>query len=124
MNHRLRAAEPDERWLHLDIGRGCIGFSIKTMMSRQSAAAISPSIIVRCGIWFCNASEAEMPNNDQDLLEVLGSRAFADIASEWSNKLVVSKRCRPEIADDLPVVDIAVRTSDGSCLRRSRIYPL
>ncbi|MGI9424877.1 MAG: ATP-binding protein, partial [Hyphomicrobiaceae bacterium] len=68
---------------------------------------------------FCNASEAEMPNNDQDLLEVLGA-ALSLTSPEWSNKLVV-KTMRPEIADDLPVVDIAVEHPTGHAYD-ARVY--
>ena len=64
-------------------------------------------------IWdrFCNASEAEMPNTDQDLLDVL-TASLTLTASEWNNQLTVSTS-RPEVADDLPAVDIAVRHPTG-----------
>ncbi len=60
---------------------------------------------------FCNASEAEMPNSDQDLLDVL-SASLALTSSEWDNKLV-TKAKRSEIADDLPAIDITVEHPTG-----------
>ncbi len=60
---------------------------------------------------FCNDSEAEMPNTDQDLLDVL-TASLSLTSAEWSEQLTVSV-ARPEIADDLPAIDITVTHPTG-----------
>ncbi len=60
---------------------------------------------------FCSASEAEMPNSDQDLLDVL-SASLTLTSAEWDDKLAVRVK-PPEIADDLPVIDIEVTHPTG-----------
>jgi Helicase HerA, central domain len=60
---------------------------------------------------FANACEAEIPSDDQDMMDVLA--ATLSLASdEWGGKLkVVTKRA--EIADDLPTLDISVMQPTG-----------
>lgn len=60
---------------------------------------------------FCNGSEAEIPSDDQGLLDVLSS-TLTLASAEWGGELQVSF-ARPDIADDMPVVDMAVRHPTG-----------
>ena len=60
---------------------------------------------------FCNASEAEMPNSDQDLLDVLVA-SLGLTSAEWDSKLITTAK-RSEIADDLPAIDITVEHPTG-----------
>ena len=68
---------------------------------------------------FCNASEAEMPNTDQDLLDVL-TASLNLTSAEWDNKLI-TKAKRSEIADDLPAIDITVEHPTGHSYE-ARVY--
>ncbi len=68
---------------------------------------------------FCNDSEAEMPNTDQDLLDVL-SASLSLTSAEWDNKLKVDVS-RSEVADDLPAIDITVEHPTGHAYE-ARIY--
>jgi hypothetical protein len=60
---------------------------------------------------FCNASEAEMPSSDHDLADVLAS-ALQLATLEWGGEIKVDIQ-RPEIADDMPVLDIKVAHPTG-----------
>jgi len=60
---------------------------------------------------FCSSSEAEIPSSDQDLLDVL-SGALTLASTEWGGELKV-QITRPEVADDLPVIDMAVQHPTG-----------
>ena len=68
---------------------------------------------------FCSACEAEIPSDDQDMLDVLAN-TLALASVEWGNKLTVSLS-RPEIADDMPVVDMTVGHPTGHSYD-ARIY--
>jgi len=60
---------------------------------------------------FANACEAEIPSDDQDMIDVLA--ATLSLASdEWGGKLKVTTK-RAEIADDLPTLDIVVTQPTG-----------
>ncbi|MEO0809302.1 MAG: helicase HerA-like domain-containing protein [Pseudomonadota bacterium] len=68
---------------------------------------------------FCCTSEAEMPNTDEDLLDVL-SASLKLTSAEWNNKLHVT--IKPSgISDDLPAVDINVAQPNGHSYE-ARIY--
>lgn len=68
---------------------------------------------------FCNSSEAEIPSEDQDLLDVLAS-LLSLASTEWGGELKVAVT-RPEIADDMPVIDMAVTHPTGHSYD-ARIY--
>ncbi|MFY0612237.1 MAG: DUF853 family protein [Hyphomicrobiaceae bacterium] len=68
---------------------------------------------------FCNSSEAEIPSDDQDLLDVLGN-ALTLASTEWGGELHVTVT-RPEIADDMPVIDMLVRHPTGHSYE-ARVY--
>ncbi|MGI9520300.1 MAG: helicase HerA-like domain-containing protein [Hyphomicrobiaceae bacterium] len=72
-------------------------------------------------IWerFCSASEAEMPNSDHDMIDVLAG-CLGVTAHEWDDDLKVSAK-RTEIADDVPTVDIVVEHPTGHAYD-ARIY--
>ncbi len=60
---------------------------------------------------FHNSSEAEIPSDDNELMDVLG--AALNIAStEWGGMVDITTK-RLEIADDLPTMDIAIRQRNG-----------
>ena len=56
---------------------------------------------------FTQASEAEIPSNDQELMDVLVA-SLGLASGEWSDAIQLNVD-RLEIADDLPAIDIAVR---------------
>lgn len=60
---------------------------------------------------FCNSSEAEIPSDDQALLDVLAN-TLQLASAEWAGELEVSVS-RPDIADELPVIDMAVKHPTG-----------
>lgn len=68
---------------------------------------------------FANACEAEMPSDDQELLDVLAA-ALQLTSVEWGGKLVVEAK-RKETADDLPTLDIVVTHPTGHSFD-ARVY--
>ena len=68
---------------------------------------------------FCSVSEAEMPSDDQELVDVLAS-ALNLASLEWGGELKV-EIARPEIADDMPVIDMKVSHPTGHSYD-ARIY--
>ena len=68
---------------------------------------------------FCNVSEAEIPSDDQDLLDVL-SGALTLASAEWGGELKV-ELSRPSVADDMPVVDMNVQHPTGHSYE-ARVY--
>ncbi|MGD9669264.1 MAG: helicase HerA-like domain-containing protein [Hyphomicrobiaceae bacterium] len=60
---------------------------------------------------FHNSSEAEIPSDDNELMDVLGA-ALNIAATEWDGMVDVTTK-RLEIADDLPTMDIAIRQRNG-----------
>ena len=68
---------------------------------------------------FCNSSEAEIPSDDQELLDVLAS-LLTLASTEWGSELKVTIS-RPEIADELPVMDMQVVHPTGHSYD-ARIY--
>lgn len=60
---------------------------------------------------FQNASEAEIPADDNEMMDnLVAGLALAE--DEWSNKLSVEVK-RLEIAEDLPAIDLTVRHATG-----------
>ncbi|MBU2531855.1 MAG: DUF853 family protein, partial [Alphaproteobacteria bacterium] len=68
---------------------------------------------------FCNGSEAEIPSDDHDLLDVLAN-TLTLASTEWGGQLKVDVT-RPEIADDMPVIDVSVHHPTGHSYE-ARIY--
>ncbi|MCB1510312.1 MAG: ATP-binding protein, partial [Hyphomicrobiaceae bacterium] len=68
---------------------------------------------------FANGCEAEMPSDDQDLLDVL-TASVALTSQEWGGQLKVEAK-RREIADDLPTIDITVTHPTGHSFD-ARVY--
>lgn len=60
---------------------------------------------------FHNSSEAEIPSDDNELMDVL-SAALNIAATEWGGAVEITTR-RLEIADDLPTMDIQIRQRNG-----------
>lgn len=60
---------------------------------------------------FQNASEAEIPSDDAELMDILAS-AVGLAKDEWGNGVTASIK-RLEIADDLPAFDLSVRHKSG-----------
>ncbi|MEW5963893.1 MAG: helicase HerA-like domain-containing protein [Pseudomonadota bacterium] len=60
---------------------------------------------------FQSISEAEMPSDDNELMDVL-TTALQLATEEWGGMVTVEAR-RLEIADDLPAIDIVVRHTTG-----------
>ncbi len=68
---------------------------------------------------FCSVSEAEMPSDDDELIDVLASTL--NLASlEWGGEIKVNVS-RPEVADDMPVIDMKVLHPTGHSYD-ARIY--
>ncbi|HRW61051.1 MAG TPA: DUF853 family protein, partial [Defluviicoccus sp.] len=60
---------------------------------------------------FHNSSEAEIPSDDNELMDVLGA-ALNIAAIEWDGMVDITTK-RLEIADGLPTMDIAIRQRNG-----------
>ncbi|MGE0856194.1 MAG: helicase HerA-like domain-containing protein, partial [Hyphomicrobiaceae bacterium] len=60
---------------------------------------------------FHTASEAEMPSDDNELMDVLTS-AMNLAAAEWAGAVEITTK-RLEIADDLPAIDVSIRQRNG-----------
>ncbi|HXF53340.1 MAG TPA: helicase HerA-like domain-containing protein [Hyphomicrobiaceae bacterium] len=61
---------------------------------------------------FQSACEAEMPSNDQELMDVLVA-ALERAREEWPDGIADLKVKRLEIADDVPAVDLSVKHASG-----------
>lgn len=85
-----------------------IGFS-----SSDEAAPGSLSAVQFREMWerFANESEAEMPADDQELVDVL-SAALLLARDEWGKAIEVTVK-RLELGDDLPAFDLTVRHRTG-----------
>src|SRR5205085_11229496 len=60
---------------------------------------------------FMAQSEAEIPPDDQGLLDVL-TGALALAREEWGRAVELTQK-RPDVAEDLPTVDLALRHETG-----------
>ena len=80
--------------------------------ARPTTAEDAPAIDFR-ELWerFTAQSEAEIPPDDQGLLDVL-TGALALAREEWGRAVDLTLK-RPEIAEDLPAVDLALRHETG-----------
>ncbi len=95
-----------------------LGFaSAETMTGSRPAA---PTIDFQ-HLWdrFQNESEAEMPQSDHDLLDVLAD-ALTAARDEWQGLIQLSVT-RLSLGDDLPAVDIAV-SHGGAPVQEARIF--
>jgi GTPase SAR1 family protein len=120
--NRVRSNEPEEAASH-DASAGFIS-SLASALGFAPANNEPQNVAMQVDyreMWdrFCSNSEAEIPSDDQDLLDVL-SGALNLAATEWGGQLKVNIS-RPEIADDTPVVDMSVEHPTGHSYD-ARIY--
>ncbi len=103
------AAEPDRRPAFVSTLAAALGFG-----KPEPKPAPIPLIEVDYReMWerFHNSSEAEIPSDDNELMDVLAA-ALNIAAGEWSGAVdVVTKRL--EIADDLPTMELTIRQRNG-----------
>ncbi len=91
--------------------------TLAAALGLAAAPAESPSAPVAAidyrEIWnqFQNSSEAEMPSNDAELMDVLAS-ALQLAREEWAPTITLDVK-RVEVADDLPVLDIDIKHTSG-----------
>lgn len=111
--------EPEEHAEPEDKGGGFIntlaaalGFAWDAPADDAPAPRVSSSIDYR-EMWnrFQHASEAEIPSDDGELMDILSS-AVALAKDEWNGNVTASIK-RLEIADDLPAFDLSVRHKSG-----------
>ena len=78
----------------------------------EPADAAATSINYR-DLWeqFQNRSEAEMPNSDNELIDVL-SAALQLAKEEWASAITLGVK-RAEVADDVPALDLAIAQKSG-----------
>lgn len=69
---------------------------------------------------FQNASEAEIPSDDHELLEIL-SAALTLAREEWGDELAVATK-RLELAEDLPALELSVRHRKTGFHAESRVF--
>lgn len=69
---------------------------------------------------FQSACEAEMPSNDQELMDVLIA-ALERAREEWPEGIAEMSVKRLEFADDLPAIDIAVKHQSGHAVE-ARVF--
>lgn len=69
---------------------------------------------------FTQASEAEIPSNDQELMDVLVA-ALGLARDEWSNTIQLQVN-RLEVADDVPAIDLSVIHSANGLTFDSRVF--
>ena len=89
-------------------------------MEPETVTSMAPTINYR-DIWerFQNQSEAEMPTDDNELMDALIA-ALPLAAAEWDGAISLGiQRC--EIADDLPTFDLSLRHTSGLD-QQSRIF--
>jgi hypothetical protein len=102
--------EPEARTGFISTLAAALGFA----PDNDEPAATPKQVFDYHQMWdrFQNASEAEMPSNDQELLDVLVA-ALERAREEWPEGISDLKVKRLEIADDLPAIDISVKHSSG-----------
>ena len=95
--------------LHLDAGRGA---RLRRLAGARRGRATAPAIDFR-ELWerFTAQSEAEIPPDDQGLLDVLAG-ALALAREEWGRAVDLTMK-RPQVAEDLPAVDLTLRHETG-----------
>ncbi len=89
-----------------------LGFAWDTPADDAPSPRAASSVDYR-DVWsrFQNASEAEIPSDDAELMDVLSS-AVGLAKDEWGGTVTASIK-RLEIADDLPAFDLSVRHKSG-----------
>lgn len=89
-----------------------LGFAWDTPADDAPSSRAASSVDYR-DVWsrFQNASEAEIPSDDAELMDVLSS-AVGLAKDEWGGTVTASIK-RLEIADDLPAFDLSVRHKSG-----------
>jgi hypothetical protein len=102
-------AEPEEKGGFISTLAAALGFGGSHAADEAQDA---PTIDFR-ELWerFTAQSEAEIPPDDQGLLDVL-SGALALAREEWGRAVDLTQK-RPEVAEDLPTVDLALRHETG-----------
>ncbi len=111
---RLRAEAPDEANEETPEGFiSTLATALGFAPDNDSANDVATTLVDYRELWdrFCSGSEAEIPSDDQDLLDVLATTLSLG-STEWGGKLKVTVT-RPDVADDLPVIDIAVEHPTG-----------
>ncbi len=85
--------------------------------ARQSGASVNYR-----DIWdrFQNASEAEIPSDDHELLDVL-SAGLMLAKDEWQGDVVVATN-RLDLADDLPAMDLVIRHKKTGHAAEARVF--
>jgi len=109
VSHAQRSAQSSSRPAFISTLAAALG-----LMPAPRAPAPIPLIEVDYrDMWerFHSASEAEMPSDDNELMDVLAT-ALNLAAAEWAGAVEIDVK-RLEIADDLPTVDIAIRQRNG-----------
>ena len=104
-----RAAEPEAKGGFISTLAAALGFG-----GAQSAEDGSDAATIDFReLWerFTAQSEAEIPPDDQGLLDVLAG-ALALAREEWGRAVELTLK-RPAIADDLPTVDLTLRHETG-----------
>ena len=103
-------AEPEEKGGFISTLAAALGFGVAREADESSEDA--PQIDFR-ELWerFTAQSEAEIPPDDQGLLDVL-TGALMLAREEWG-RVIDLKIKRPEIAEDLPAVDLTLRHETG-----------
>ncbi len=98
------------------LARALGGFSFDS----EPVAPLAPTIDYR-DLWerFQSQSEAEMPSDDNELMDALVA-ALPLAADEWDGALTVNVE-RVEVADDLPVFDLTLKHASGLD-QQSRIF--
>ena len=108
--------EPEKSRLHLDAGGGA-GLWRR---SPSEEPAVGPQIEFR-ELWdrFTAQSEAEIPSDDQALMDVLAA-ALALARDEWGGAVNLTVK-RLELSEELPAVDLTLRHETGFAAE-SRIF--
>ena len=103
--------------LHLDAGRGA---RLRRLARPPTRPRTRPAIDFR-ELWerFTAQSEAEIPPDDQGLLDVL-SGALALAREEWGRAVDLTLK-RPQVAEDLPDRRSRLAARDGLCRRGPRL---
>ncbi|TMJ68676.1 MAG: ATP-binding protein, partial [Alphaproteobacteria bacterium] len=102
-------AEPEEKGGFISTLAAALGFGGSHAAEEAEDA---PTIDFR-ELWerFTAQSEAEIPPDDQGLLDVL-TGALALAREEWGRAVELTQK-RPDVAEDLPTVDLALRHETG-----------
>ena len=98
---------PEEKPSFISTLAAALGFGDRSEEARDAAPVEYRDQWER----FTAQAEAEIPPDDQGLLDVLAG-ALGLVREEWSGALTPSIK-RPSLADDLPVIDLTLRHDTG-----------